>query len=68
MRRVAGKGHTHYYLYGIYEVYRSPKGWTEGSLVPECESLEELKENHRLMGESFRGSMLDHATGKEIKR
>jgi hypothetical protein len=67
MRRVAGKGTTHYYLYGIYEFYNQKKGWTTESMVPECVSIEELKEDHTLMGKAFNSPTLDYKNGKEIK-
>jgi hypothetical protein len=67
MRKVEGKGVTHWYSYGIYEVYTDPKGWTTYEQFPKGDTLEELKSDYGHMGEAFKLPVLDWRTGKEIK-
>jgi len=63
MRRKVGKE----YVYGIYEVFSSPKGWTEECVGPQGETLEELRRDYEAMGEAFRLPVLDHKTGRRVK-
>ncbi|MBE3040288.1 MAG: hypothetical protein IMZ62_15940 [Chloroflexi bacterium] len=63
MRRKVGKE----YVYGIYEVYSGPKAWTEESMVPESDSLPELRADMKMMGEAFKLPVMDNKTGKVVK-
>ena len=54
-------------VYGIYEVYTNPKGWTEDRVEPHGETLEELKADYKMMGEAFKLPVLDYMTGKKVK-
>jgi hypothetical protein len=67
MRKVEGQGRTHYYSFGIHEVYSSPKGWTEDPVRPEGDTLEELRRSYTTMAEAFRFPVLDHTTGRRVK-
>jgi hypothetical protein len=66
MRKVEGRGITHYYSYGIYEVYTNPKGWSEVPVIL-CDTLEELQLSYKTMAEAFKLPVLDHKTGKKVK-
>jgi hypothetical protein len=68
MRRKGGEG----YEYGIYEYYsdinHDGPGWTKDAMEPYGETLEELKRDYRMMAEAFKHQVLDHETGKPIRR
>jgi hypothetical protein len=68
MRRKVGNG----YGYGIYEFYgdiaHDGPGWTKDALGPFGETLGELRRDYRLMDEAFDLPILDHETGKEIRK
>jgi hypothetical protein len=53
-------------VYGIHEVYTSPKGWTADPVEPHGETLEELKKDFEMMGEAFKLPVLDYKTGKKV--
>ena len=68
MRKVEGKGITHYYSFGIHEVYSSPKGWTEDPVALVGESVEELRETLKHMLAALDKPVLDCKTGKAVGR
>lgn len=57
--------------YGIYEVYYDDNGdidgWTETTMEPSGESLDDLKEDMRYMCAALENPVLDYETGKEIE-
>ena len=57
--------------FDVYEVYFDAKGkihsWTDHAVSPYGETLEELREDYRLMSEAFNKPILDHETGKVWK-
>jgi len=63
MRRKVGKE----VVYGIHEVYSRPRTWTCDPMEPHGETLEELKADHKMMGEAFKLPVLDYKTGKRVK-
>lgn len=67
MRKVEGKGITHYYSYGIHEVYTKLKGWTKDPMDPHGDTPEGLRQDYELMGEAFKLPVLDHKTGRKVK-
>jgi hypothetical protein len=67
MRSVGGRGTTHYYTYGIHEVYTGPKGWTEASVGPHGDTLYELKRDLEMMLEALKKPVLDAKTGRVAK-
>ena len=68
MRRKVGNG----YGYGIYEFYgdiaHDGPGWTKDEMSPFGETWAELRRDYKLMAEAFDLPILDHETGKEIRR
>ena len=57
--------------YGIYEWYKGitgkGNGWTEDTMEPHGDTLEELKSDYEYMAEAFKYPVLDHETGKPIR-
>jgi hypothetical protein len=71
MRTTEGKGTTRYYEWSIHEVYYDDKGkidgWTEESVGPHGESLDDLRRDLALMRKALTLPVLGQDTGKEVK-
>jgi hypothetical protein len=60
------------YGYGIYEWYprigKTGPGWTQDPIDPYGETIEELRSDFKHMAMAFKHPVLDHETGKPIRR
>jgi hypothetical protein len=68
MRRRVSNRHA----YGIHEFFSDIQhdgpGWTKDALGPFGETWAALRRDYKLMAEAFDLPILDHETGKEIRR
>ena len=68
MRRRVSNG----YAYGIHEFFSDMEhdgpGWTSDAMDPHGETPEELRSDYEYMAEAFKHPVLDHETGKVIRR
>ena len=69
MRSVGGRGTTHWYLFGIHEVYTDEDGkvsWTEDPVSVVGDTPNDLKSTLELMSKALKKPILDFDTGKPI--
>ena len=70
MRKIEGRGCTHWYSYGVYEVFYEKGGklsWTEEPIYLMGDTMKEIADEMTMILKALEKPILDWKTGKEIK-